>query len=130
MSNRKPGKPKNLHNRRLGQAGENLAASALVNADYSIIERNWRCKVGEVDIVALSPEGIIAFVEVKTRSNHRHGTPAEAITYQKSARMRRVMGAWFDAHEVNGHQGVRLDLISVDWDGSGNPVLAHRKGLK
>lgn len=121
---------KNLHNRELGEAGENLAVGFLESQKYRVIDRNWRCKAGEVDIVALSPERRLSFVEVKTRSSHRYGTPAEAITYSKLSRMRRVMGAWFETHEAPAHYGTSLDLVGVDWNGEGNPVITHRKGLK
>ncbi|MDD7541137.1 MAG: YraN family protein [Mobiluncus porci] len=121
---------KNPHNRELGLAGEDMAVWFLEASGYEIVDRNWRCRIGEVDIVALTPEMQLAFVEVKTRSSHRHGTPGEAITYPKLSRMRRVMGAWFSVHEAPPHRGVRLDLVSVDWDGQGTPTISHRKGLK
>lgn len=112
-------------------AGEEVAAQSLQDCGYVVVDRNWRCKAGEVDIVALSPDGVLAFVEVKTRSNHRYGMPIEAITMKKLGRMRRVMGAWLAGHDdVPAHRAIRLDLMSVDWNGHGEPVLKHLKGLK
>ncbi len=122
---------KNLHNRQLGMAGEEVAAESLKAEGYVIVDRNWRCRAGEVDIVALSPEGVLGFIEVKTRSNHRHGMPIEAITMKKLARMRRVMGSWLAQRDiVPAHRAVSLDLCSVDWDGHGEPVVKHLQGLK
>lgn len=121
---------KNPHNRELGLAGEELAAEFLQTQGYQVLDRNWRCHAGEVDIVALSPDSVLAFVEVKTRSTRRHGTPAEAITYAKLARMRCVMGAWFRVHEAPFHHDVSLDLVSVEWDGVGQAAITHRKKLK
>lgn len=112
-------------------AGEEVAAESLKAEGYVIVDRNWRCRAGEVDIVALSPEGVLGFIEVKTRSNHRHGMPIEAITMKKLARMRRVMGSWLAQRDiVPAHRAVSLDLCSVDWDGHGEPVVKHLQGLK
>ena len=137
---KRPGEPiegkkeapaKNMHNRELGMAGEEVAVAALRESEYVIVDRTWRCKAGEVDVVALSPDRVLAFVEVKTRSNHRHGRPSEAITMKKLGRMRRVMGAWLHEHQaVPTHRGIRLDLISVDWNGRGEPKVKHLRGLK
>ncbi|MDY6077422.1 YraN family protein [Mobiluncus sp.] len=126
-----PQSGKNLHNRQLGMAGEEVAVKSLKAEGYVIVDRNWRCRAGEVDIVALSPEGVLGFIEVKTRSNHRHGMPIEAITMKKLARMRRVMGSWLAQRDiVPAHRAVSLDLCSVDWDGRGEPVVKHLQGLK
>ena len=108
---------KNLHNRQLGMAGEEVAAESLKAEGYVIVDRNWRCRAGEVDIVALSPEGVLGFIE--------------AITMKKLARMRRVMGSWLAQRDiVPAHRAVSLDLCSVDWDGHGEPVVKHPQGLK
>ena len=121
---------RNSHNRTLGMAGEDLAARELERRGLEIIDRNWRCREGEVDIVARTPAGTIGFVEVKTRATHRCGTPAEQITARKLARMRRVAGAWLGAHrEVTG-TSIRLDLMGVDWDGIGTPTLDYREAIQ
>jgi len=95
----------------LGRRGEKLAADHLVASGYQIVERNWRCKQGEIDIVA-SKDGEIIFVEVKTRSSLAFGHPLEAITVTKLARLRRLAGAWCQEHpEVRA--SVRIDAIAI-----------------
>src|ERR1700709_100831 len=80
----------------LGSRGEDLAASALTEAGMLVIDRNWRCSQGEIDIVALDGDETV-FVEVKTRTSVAFGHPLEAITAQKLARLRRLAGAWGEA---------------------------------
>jgi putative endonuclease len=95
----------------LGRRGENLATDHLLATGYSIIERNWRCSQGEIDIVAFR-NGEIVFVEVKTRSSLAYGHPLEAITVAKLARLRRLAGAWCRAHpDVRAE--VRIDAIAI-----------------
>jgi putative endonuclease len=95
----------------LGRRGENLATDHLLATGYSIIERNWRCSQGEIDIVACR-NGEIVFVEVKTRSSLAYGHPLEAITVAKLARLRRLAGAWCRAHpDVRAE--VRIDAIAI-----------------
>jgi putative endonuclease len=95
----------------LGRRGENLAADHLLASGFEIIERNWRCSQGEIDIVATNDSEIV-FVEVKTRSSLAFGHPLEAITVAKLARMRRVAAAWCEAHPGN-HSAIRLDAIAI-----------------
>ena len=85
---------------RLGVFGEDVACAFLERAGYRIIERNWRCARGEIDIVALSPDPsprVLVFVEVKTRSGSRFGHPLESLTPTKVARLRLLAGAWCQA---------------------------------
>lgn len=86
----------------LGRRGEDLAAQFLVDAGYTVIDRNWRCPRGEIDLVARDGEDTV-FVEVKTRSSTAFGHPFEAITAQKLARIRGLAIAWCEAHPV--HRG-------------------------
>lgn len=95
----------------LGRYGEERAAKFLQDRGYEIIDRNWRCQVGEIDIVARDNERLV-FVEVKTRSGSGFGHPFEAITANKVARMRRLVADWCIAKQVSGVK-VRLDAIAV-----------------
>jgi putative endonuclease len=95
----------------LGRRGEKLAADHLVASGYQILERNWRCRQGEIDIVA-SKGGEVVFVEVKTRTSLAYGHPLEAITVAKLARLRRLAGAWCQAHP-DVRASVRIDAIAI-----------------
>ncbi len=99
----------------LGRAGEKLAAEHLTAAGYTILERNWRCAIGEIDIVA-QHGGTTVVVEVKTRSGVGFGHPLDAVTPRKLARLRRLAGAWCEAQPTPPAQGVRelrIDVIGV-----------------
>jgi putative endonuclease len=99
----------------LGKRGEQVAVDHLVGRGYRIIERNWRCTQGEIDIVAADPGGDgdeTVFVEVKTRSSVAYGHPFEAITPQKLARLRRLAAAWCAAHPGQAAR-VRIDAMAV-----------------
>jgi len=95
----------------LGRRGEQLAASYLEGRGYEIVDRNWRCPQGEIDIVARHGSELV-FVEVKTRSTVAFGHPLEAITAVKLARLRRLAAAWCEAHPGR-HDAVRIDGIAV-----------------
>lgn len=95
----------------LGRRGEQLGAAFLESAGLEIIDRNWRCSQGEIDIVARDGDELV-FVEVKTRSSVAFGHPLEAITVVKLARLRRLAAAWCEAHRgVCG--GIRIDALAV-----------------
>jgi putative endonuclease len=95
----------------LGKRGEALAAEHLVARGYAILERNWRCAIGEIDIVALDADEVV-FVEVKTRTSVTFGHPFEAITSVKLARMRRLATAWCEAHPES-RRHVRIDVVAI-----------------
>lgn len=95
----------------LGRYGEDRASDYLQGLGYSILERNWRCRIGEIDIIARDRDRFV-FVEVKTRSADGFGHPFESITEAKAARLRRLVAAWCESRQVSGIK-VRLDAISV-----------------
>jgi len=95
----------------LGKRGETLAAAFLVDAGYDILDRNWRCRQGEIDVVALDGDETV-FVEVKTRSSIAFGHPLEAITIQKLARLRRLAAAWCGEHP-GSRRRIRIDAIAI-----------------
>jgi putative endonuclease len=107
----------------LGRRGEQLAADYLLGAGYAILERNWRCRAGEIDLVAQDGAETV-FVEVKTRSSVAFGHPLEAITAQKLARLRRLAAAWCEEHPGR-RRGIRIDAIAVLAPLNGEVQLEH-----
>ena len=98
----------------LGAYGERLAARYLVELGVQILDRNWRCAQGEIDIVALD-DNCLVIVEVKTRRSLLFGSPVEAVTALKAARLRRLAGCWLDDHRclVGSVTDIRIDVIGV-----------------
>jgi len=95
----------------LGDYGEQIAADYLTAEGMVILERNYRCPVGEIDIVARDGDTLV-ICEVKTRRDLSHGTPLEAVTTQKARRLRRLAGHWLDDRDLHV-PGVRIDVVAV-----------------
>ncbi len=111
----------------LGRQGEDLAASYLAGAGLQILARNWRCKDGEIDIVALDKR-VLVICEVKTRSGVRFGTPLEAVTRQKAFRLRRLAVRWITARGLTVEL-IRIDVVGVLRTGSGEFRIEHVRGV-
>ena len=94
----------------IGRFGEEVAARHLTGAGLRILDRNWRCAEGELDIVAEDGDTLV-FCEVKTRSGTGFGDPAEAVTAAKSARIRRLGLRWLAAHGI-GWRDLRFDVVT------------------
>lgn len=111
----------------LGVYGENVAAAHLVAAGFTILERNWRCEIGELDIVARDGDTLV-FCEVKTRSSTRFGDPLEGVTLRKAARLRRLAARWLVDRAVRPAQ-VRIDLVGVLRSPCGAASVDHVRGV-
>ena len=111
----------------LGRQGEQLAVDHLQRAGLRILDRNWRCAEGEVDIVAAERRTLV-ICEVKTRSGIRYGTPLEAITRQKRNRLRRLAIRWVVAHGVLFDE-IRVDVVGVLRAESGGFTVEHVRGV-
>ncbi len=108
--------------KRLGQAGEDLAAGYLRKKGYKLVERNYRCKSGEVDLIVLDRK-VVVFVEVKTRSDHSFGSPFEAVEARKQRKM--IQAAQYFLHEKKLDQrDARFDVVGISWQGE-RPVVEH-----
>src|SRR6478735_6152431 len=111
----------------LGAYGEALAARHLVEQGMVLLDRNWRCDAGELDIVARDGD-VLVVCEVKTRSSVRFGTPLEAVTRDKGARLRRLAARWIAAHGVHPSE-VRFDVVGVLRGRSGAAEVEHVRGV-
>lgn len=107
---------------RLGKKGEELATEYLRGHGYTILERNYTCYCGEIDIIARYKHTLI-FIEVKTRSSDNFGHPAEAVTHRKQRKITQVAEHYLSTHD-EGADG-RFDVISVVLPKSHPPRVEH-----
>jgi len=108
----------------LGRRGEQLAADYLGELGLVVLERNWRCREGELDIIATDGLGRVYFCEVKTRSGEGYGIPAESVTRGKRRKIRRLAGVWLSANTTGWH-ATQFDVISVLWPSQAEPTLTY-----
>jgi len=112
----------------VGRHGEQVVATRLREAGWEILDRNWRCDLGELDIVAVDGRDLVA-VEVKTRRTHSYGPPQEAVTRRKLARLRQLTAAWLSSQQR--HFGaVRIDVCAVTLPRSGPALVEHLRGVE
>lgn len=108
----------------LGQQGEKAAARYLRQRGYRIVSRGERNKLGELDLVAVDGRTIV-FVEVKTRSNHDAGHPAESIHADKQRRLTKLALSYLKRHDLL-EESARFDVVAVTWaDGQRRPRIDH-----
>lgn len=112
---------------RLGAFGESTAAAHLVAQGMVVLDRNWRCPLGELDLVLRDGRTLVV-CEVKTRSSTRYGSPLEAVTEQKAARLRRLAARWLAEHAVRP-EDVRIDLVGVLVADPRKPLVDHVRGV-
>ncbi|MEU2248646.1 YraN family protein [Streptomyces sp. NPDC019224] len=112
----------------LGRYGEDLAARLLADAGMSVLERNWRCRAGEIDIVAMDGDALV-ICEVKTRRSGVFEHPMAALTPAKADRLRRLAALWLERHGGPPAGGVRIDLVGVVLPERGAPLAEHARGV-
>ena len=111
----------------MGGYGERLAARHLTTHGMVVLDRNWRCSAGEIDLV-LRDGGVLVVCEVKTRSSDACGSPHEAITPAKLDRLKRLGLLWAEAHDVRPAE-MRIDLVAVHRPRRGPSTVDHVRGL-
>jgi len=106
----------------LGKEGERVAEQYLKKKGYKVVERNYRCAGGELDLIVLDRR-VVVFVEVKTRTGHSFGTPLEAVEFRKQRKM--IQAAQFFLTAKRLHQrDARFDVVGISWPG-GEPLVEH-----
>lgn len=113
----------------LGAMGEALAVDHLTRMGLRILQRNWRCRYGELDIIARDDATSMAvFVEVKTRTGDGYGGLAHAVTPRKVRRLRRLAGLWLAAQDQHW-AAIRIDVIGVRVGRRRTPEITHLQGI-
>lgn len=115
----------------LGRRGEDLAADYIAGLGYQVVDRNWRCRSGEIDLIARTQDdgrSAIVFCEVKTRSGLGYGDPLESITYAKARRLRLLAGQWLADHRDHADE-IRIDAIGVLIRPGTRPEITHVRGI-
>jgi putative endonuclease len=109
-----------------GREGEELAARFFLARGWRILDRNWRSGHAELDLV-IHRDGVVSFVEVKTRATPGCGDPLEAVTWKKRREIARVAGAWLATRgrTLEGPFGVRFDAVAVDVTPGRIPAVRH-----
>ena len=116
-----------MDRRELGAWGEALAAQHLEAGGCQVLAKNWRCREGELDLVALDGTDLV-FVEVKTRSGVGFGEPSEAVGHVKARRLRVLALRWLAEHRPPGSHDLRFDVVSIVRRPGVEPVLTHLRG--
>lgn len=118
-----------LNRAQLGALGEQLAVDHLTGLGLHILTRNWRCRYGELDVIATEPAtGTVVFVEVKTRTGDGYGGLAHAVTAQKVRRLRRLASLWLAGQEQRW-PAIRIDMIGVRIGRYHTPKIIHLRGI-
>lgn len=115
------------HKRRLGAWGETVAARHLCRRGMVLLDRNWRCEAGEIDLV-LRDGRVLVVCEVKTRSSEAFGPPVAAVDEAKVARLRRLAARWLQVHRARPDD-VRIDLVGVLVPHDGDVQVEHVPGV-
>ncbi|WZH52763.1 MAG: YraN family protein [Nocardioides alkalitolerans] len=111
----------------LGAHGEELAARHLVAGGMVLLDRNWHCEAGELDLV-LRDGDVLVVCEVKTRTSVAYGSPFEAVTPAKLARLRRLGARWVTERRLRVEH-VRIDMVGVLCPRTGPPEVEHVAGI-
>lgn len=111
----------------VGRYGEDVAARHLSEQGFVVLQRNWRCELGEIDIVARDGQCLVV-CEVKTRRSDAYGSPLEAVTPRKLARLRRLTARWLAESGLHPPE-VRIDVLAVRRPRAGPALVEHVRAV-
>lgn len=112
----------------LGRYGEDVAVRYLQDLGLVVLDRNWRCSLGELDVIAREG-GCLVVCEVKTRRSDEFGGPLQAVSPRKVRRMRQLVLRWLDERQVHVPE-IRFDVIGIIQPLVGAPTLQHLRGVQ
>ncbi len=115
-------------NRTIGTFGEDATVEYICQQGFVIIDRNWRIREGEIDIIAKLADGTFVFIEVKTRTSSAFGHPLEAINSEKARRLQRLALAWLATHQSLGSD-YRIDCAAVLISAGGKYTVEYRENV-
>lgn len=110
-----------MNRKEIGKLGEDLACNYLLQKKNEILERNYHCRFGEVDIIARDVNKCLIFFEVKTRTNRKYGPGFEAVDYYKQQKLIKTVYFYLNEKKIKS-DNFRIDVLSIDLD------LNKRKG--
>ena len=110
-----------------GRYGEDLAVWHLERMGLTVVSRNWRCRIGEIDIVAMDDNAVVV-CEVKTRRTEDFGSPLAAVTPRKLRRLRALAREWLHVEDQHARE-VRIDVIGILHNPPSAPTLEHLRGV-
>ena len=113
----------------LGERAERSVAAWLASRGWTILARRWRCGEGEIDLVALDPDGALVAVEVKLRRTGRAGRPTESVDRRRIARLRAAVSRYAAEPHGSAQTGLRIDLVAVRPSGDGRWLLTHHRAI-
>ena len=116
-----------MDKREEGMEGEKIAAGYLEGLGYSVLDKNFHTRYGEIDLIALDKNGEIVFAEVKTRRTKSFGYPEEAVDERKIKKMIKTANIWLDGKNQLDSEW-RMDIISIEMD-SGTPKITHLQNI-
>lgn len=102
-----------IQRKSLGKRAEEEAVKFLSNMGWKLLQRNYRCRIGELDIVARDRGGVIVFVEVRCRSGISHGLPEESVTYAKQVKIKKIASHYLLTHPAYQSIACRFDVLAM-----------------